>query len=232
MTTFTYKPIGRTFELHHYVDPYPGRSGSDRVLIECGRCAGTGVYSGHSGYTWQRGQKVAPWCFWCGGSGKREVAVSTVRKQAREQAFHAEYHGEVEAYHAAIAAEYEAKKQAEEFEAAWDEAHAEQARRSALVQGYVGEVDEKLTNLHGTVEVAKGYETHFGYRTQYGMFLIIRLHDGRVIKTSGTGLSLFGHERGDEVTILSGTVRAHESYQGQEQTVLMRTKVGKANRVG
>jgi hypothetical protein len=36
---------------------------------------------------------------------------------------------------------------------------------------------------------------------------------------------LFGPERGDEVLILSATVRAHSSYNGQDQTVLERVKI-------
>lgn len=110
---------------------------------------------------------------------------------------------------------------AAEFEAAWDAAHVEADRRAALVQGFLGEVGDKVA-VTGTVTVAK-YVAAQAYNRSSSMFLIVTLDSGQVVKTFGSGASLFDLSRGHRVT-LTGTVKGHESYNGQQQTVLTRVK--------
>jgi hypothetical protein len=207
--------------LSSYSDPHPGAKGSDKVADACGMCDGGGVYQGYSRITWQRGRgnraQIAPWCFWCNGSGKRFITVATLRKRAKEAAYQRDYAEEIAAAQAAEQAAYAAKAFAKD----WDEAHAEQARRAALVTGFAGEVGQRVRGLPGVVRFEKSYDASYGYHRQTGKFLIVELANGQVVKIAGTGGSLFGHERGDRV-LVTGTVKAHETYNGQDQTVLTR----------
>ncbi|WGH21404.1 hypothetical protein SEA_EMOTION_55 [Arthrobacter phage Emotion] len=95
----------RTAEI--YVDPYPGRKGSDRVVEACGYCAGTGIYQGKSGlkiYTATVGGSDKG-CFKCWGTGKVSFLVSSARATARRQA-------KAQAEREAEAAKWEAERDA------------------------------------------------------------------------------------------------------------------------
>ncbi|QIS06782.1 hypothetical protein F5X71_34730 [Nocardia brasiliensis] len=52
-----------------YVDPCPGKKGTDEVWEQCPHCD-SGVYNGHSSITWIiRGRGEGTWCFTCRGAG-------------------------------------------------------------------------------------------------------------------------------------------------------------------
>lgn len=71
-----------------YVDPFPGRKGSDRIVEPCGKCAGTGVYQAPSGLTFYTATvgAVTAGCFDCRGTGTRSFLVSSARSTARRAA--------------------------------------------------------------------------------------------------------------------------------------------------
>ncbi|QTF82094.1 hypothetical protein SEA_FEFFERHEAD_95 [Mycobacterium phage Fefferhead] len=222
-TTVTYQ--GMKFVVESYVDPCPGLGARDRVewVEDCGRCGGSGVYRWVNAMGNCEGS-----CFGCWGTGKveRSQAAQTLRKIAREDALHREHGDAIAEYHANIARENIAREQAAELAAAWDEAHAEQARRAAMNNGTVGEVGERLRNLDAEVVVSAGFERDKfnGYGTEYVKLVIFKLTDGRVLKASGTGMSLYGLDRGDKVRV-TGTVKDFGEYKGQVQTILQRVKV-------
>jgi hypothetical protein len=87
-----------------YVDPFPGRKGSERVSLDCGGCGGTGLYGGR---TYWKDALGRPYCFDCGGSGSRTVLVSSARATARK---HAKADAERLAKAAAFAAEAPARE--------------------------------------------------------------------------------------------------------------------------
>jgi hypothetical protein len=203
-----------------YVDPYPGQQASDRIAQICGSCDGSGVYSGPSSWIWQKGKRVEKWCFQCNGSGRYSLSVGTLRKRAKEAAYQRDYADEIRAAQEAAWAAVKAAEIAE----AWEEAHAEQARRAALVSGFAGEVGERIKGRAGAIRYASTYDASYGYHKAIGAFLIIELDGGQVVKISGTGRSLFGHARGDRVKV-TGTVKAHGNYQGQDQAVLTRAAI-------
>lgn len=204
-------PIGR-MPLLSYVDPCPGMINTDRVPEPCNRCDGTG----YTPFRWV----VNGVCFNCNGSGVHYAAVVTVRKRAKQDAYYADYAAEIAAHHAAIAAANEAAAKAEEFAQAWDAAHVEKARRDAMVQGFLGQVGDKVS-LTGTVQVAKYIEG--SWNRSSSMFIVVKGDNGQVVKTFGSSKTLFGLQRGYRATV-TGTVKAHETYQGQDQTVLTRVK--------
>lgn len=210
--------------LRSYVDPHPGLKGSDKIWGECGMCSGSGVYSGRSSWVWQKGKKVAPWCFDCNGSGRCSLTVATLRKRAKEAAYRRDYADEIEAEASAARAAHKAAEIAD----AWEQAQAEQARRAALVTGFAGGIGERVRNLPGVVRYANSYDASYGYHKATGMFMVIELDGGQVVKIAGTGNSLFGHDRGDRVKV-TGTVKAHENYQGQDQAVLTRAAVAEVD---
>lgn len=204
-----------------YTEPCPGKKGTDRIWRTCG--CGDGIFKGRFavifyGYNGQAG----PWCFACKGAAGYSVLVSSVRATARRQ-----HREAVARYEAAV--EWEAGREAREaaeLVRQEEAAAAEQARRDALVKGFAGEVGEKLTGLTGTVTVAKSFEvrSYSGYGTDVKMFVVVTLDNGQVVKTSGTGRSLYALNRGDTVTV-GGTVKSHDEYEGQDQTVLTRAKI-------
>ncbi|WP_282837996.1 hypothetical protein [Microbacterium flavum] len=71
-----------------YVDPYPGRKGSERIVETCGRCEGTGVYHAPSKITFYTSavNDVTTGCFSCAGTGVRSFLVSSARQTARRRA--------------------------------------------------------------------------------------------------------------------------------------------------
>ena len=203
-----------------YTEPCPGQKGTDRLWRTCG--CGDGMYRGRFavifvGATGTEG----PWCFACKGAGGYSVLVSSVRAAARKA-----YRAEVARYEAAL--EWEAGREAREAAELVRQAEAvaaEEARRAALVTGFAAEVGEKLVKATGTVTVAKRYEVRSfsGYGMETKVFVVVTLDNGQVVTTSGTGRTLFQVARDDKVTV-SGTVKSHDNYQGQDQAVLIRAK--------
>lgn len=208
-----------------YTDPYPGAKGSDLVKETCWKCAGDGLFHAPSGWKIKNpyGPGAIKGCFACLGVGYRLVKVASVRARIRRHVDAAVRHDAERAEYAAAAAQ----RAAEEFAAAWDAAHAEQARRAALNNIPAGAEGDKLRNLTGTVEVAKSFEsTGFrGYGITIKRIVVIKLDTGQVLKTFGTGSSLFSVARGDRVTVTSATVADTDTYNGQLQTVLTRAKL-------
>lgn len=219
-TTFKSTELGRTVELTTYVDPAPGLNGTDRVPVECGYCT-NGVYTAPSGYHWQNGRGDTTWCFRCNGSNVRYVSANTARRNAKINAFAAEYADELRAVRQAAADAANAAIAAAEFESAWDAAHAEAARRAALVQGFIGEIGDKVT-VTGTVDVAK-YCAAVAYNRSATMFVVVTADAGQKVVISGSSASLFELQRGDNLTV-TGKVKNHKSYRGQDQTVLSHAK--------
>jgi hypothetical protein len=198
-------------EVTSYVDPHPGQADTDRVPVPCWKCVDK------SGHIRAFAHVYGGVCFGCNGTGVNTISVRTARRHAKADAYATEFAAEIQAHHAAQAEIANAAKAAAEFEAAWDTAHAENTRRSALVQGFIGQVDEKIATGPGTVQVAKYIEG--SWNRSSSMFLVVKLDSGQVVKIFGSSQTLFGLERGYRVT-LTGKVKKHESYQGQDQTVL------------
>ena len=200
-----------------YVDPYPTMKGSDKVRVECRLCSGTGIYQGVSGIRtsdpYSKGSSIKGH-FECGGRGFKTIKVSSARASARLR---------VKNF---IKSQEELARQKEEREAARREAEKrDQERRAQMVQGFVGEKGDKVGGLTGTGEVATTYETRYGYGKQTAQFLVIKLDNGQVVKTGGSGETLFGRSKGEKVTIVSATVKGHDNHEGQDQTTLTRAKL-------
>lgn len=206
-----------------YTDPYPGARGKDLVKLPCAACGGDGLYHAPSGYVLQdpygKPGETIKGCFDCRGLGHRIVTVASQRTSARR---------EVKALlrRDAAAAEFTAtadERAAAELAAAWDEALIENARRDALNNTPAGEPGQRLAGLTGVITVSKSTEAPgFRYGTTVKRLVVITLDSGQVIKTFGSGGALFATRRCDRVTITAATVKAHEMWEGQLQTVVTR----------
>lgn len=200
---------GNTYAVVSYVDPFPGRKGSDVLKSVCGKCHGDKVIH-YGGLTLQANGVSGRVCFECMGRGFTTRLVSSARQTARRQAA-------AQTAANAAAADYVNT----EVEDAHTEALEEEARRAALVTGFLAEEGVRVRNIKAVVEVNAKFESvsFNGYGVDYKSMLILReVESGKVIKvvTGSRGL-----ERGETVTV-SGTVKAHASYHGQDQTVLGR----------
>ncbi|OKH81418.1 hypothetical protein EB73_29365 [Mycobacterium sp. SWH-M3] len=208
-----------------YTDPYPDANGTDLVKETCWKCAGDGLFHAPSGWKIKNpyGSGAIKGCFACLGVGYRLVKVSSIRARVRRNV-KANLRRDAETAAQSAAA---AERPNKEFAEAWDAAHAEQARRAALNNIPAGTKGDLLRNLTGTIEVAKSFEsTGFrGYGITVKRIVVIKLDSGQVLKTVGTGSTLFTVDRGDRVTVISATVTGADTYNGQLQTVITRTKL-------
>lgn len=96
-----------------------------------------------------------------------------------------------------------------------------EARASAYVPGHLAPVKEKVTGHTAVVEKVVPLESYV-YGGEGGSLVIMRASTGQTLKwKASTRQDL---SAGDKLTFTGGTVKAHESYNGQDQTVLTRVK--------
>lgn len=202
-----------TVVLHSYVDPHPGKTGTDRVAAPCSRCGGSGYFRCY-------GHIYGGRCFQCGGNGQGSVSVATVRRHARVEAFNAEYAEQIANARAVAAEAARIAQAAADFAADYDAAHAENARRAAMVQGFLGATGEKVT-FTGTVTVAKYIAG--SYNRSSSMFLVFTAANGMVATGFSSSQTVMGLERGDVVEV-TAKVKATDTYNGQQQTKLTAIK--------
>lgn len=116
--------------------------------------------------------------------------------------------------------------------AAIDKAVAETQRKAAAQ--YVGEIGERRT-FNCTMQKVLVWQNTFGYRTVTSYCQIMRDENGNTIKYVGTTILGGFHFEGDrdyrypvmdaEVIQFAATVKEHEDYKGDKQTVVARPKV-------
>jgi hypothetical protein len=205
---------GNEYQVVSYVDPFPGKVGTDRVRETCAKCSGTGTVDyGH--VTLLRKGIEDRWCFDCNGKGYRAILVSSLRATARRQA-KAQTLRNAEA--ADWAAEAPAREAAEKAAEAAKEAR-EEALRAAKPKGFLGTEGERLRNLNAKVTMIRTYETQ-DYRTGAPTTATIIKFDV-LGKTAIWFTSWTTLEEGDFVS-LTGTVKSLGNRDGEDQTVLTR----------
>lgn len=196
-------------------------------MITCDRCDGKGIY--YIGVN--NGQLVPSWvdqgvCFKCGGEGKvlskwKEYTPEYAEKLEAKRRAKAE--AQAKAYaeeQAQREAERKAKEEAERIER--ERAEAEERARKAISQ-HVGQVGDKI-DLDVVLEKSAWFEVPsfrgFGTDTMHVHTFRDQQGNALVWKTSN-GL---GIEAGQQVH-LKGTIKAHDEYKDEKQTVLTRCKV-------
>lgn len=187
------------------------------TTIACWKCGGSGYIAVYAGI-------YNGMCFLCKGSGRKpsrmyEDAADQQLDDELTEIIESERIGKIKA-----AADIRA---AEHYDRDWDAAHREFEAHLAVLaikaqQQYLGEVDERIT-VEGTVKVTMVLDDGM-----YGdkILMVIEDADGNFVKTIGSGETLWKPARGAAVTMV-GTVKAHEMYKGDKQTVLFRCKITK-----
>lgn len=96
-----------------------------------------------------------------------------------------------------------------------------EAERKATpaAKGFIGEVKERVRNISLTLTTVSIWEGNYGCTT----LLIGRTADGHVVKWFASGER--DYSVGDTLNLEAATVKAHEVYEGQDQTVIARGKI-------
>ncbi len=206
---------GNEYTVAVYVDPFPGRKGTDRVSEDCGKCSGTGVI-GYGNVTLQIGNRSDRFCFDCAGSGLYSRLVSSARTTARRVAAAENIRRADAADWAAGAPAREAAEKAEAETAAY----AEAARLEAKPKGHIGNEGDRLKGMTARVEMIRYYESQNYVTGAPESKCIIKFSvDGKTaVWFTGWAKEL---EEGQTVS-LSGTVKDHNTRDGEDQTILTR----------
>jgi hypothetical protein len=116
-----------------------------------------------------------------------------------------------------------AEREREERESDHEDALVENAARDAKAQSdWLDAKAGDRVDVEATVTVALSIESYYGA----SMLVVFRTDEGNTLKTFGTGSTLWSLDRGQRVTV-RGTVKDFDTYEGEKQTVLTRTKVAK-----
>jgi len=214
---------GNEYEVVEYVDPHPDLKGTDRVTEDCDRCGGTGVYSAPSGYEFYTATEgtVTTGCFYCHGTGKHSRRVSSARSTARRRAAAENARRAAAADWAADAPAREAREAEEARQAEEAAAKAEAERLAAMTQGFEGKVKERLRKLECEVVGEYQYEAvaFNGYSMELRAIITFRaVKSGKILMWSSRAQGL----KAGEKVVLTGTVKAHGNYKGQDQTEMTR----------
>lgn len=186
--------------------------------VPCDRCGGAGGADKWDFTGWT--------CYKCGGSGKmfgkykeytpEYAAKLEARRKARREKYEQEHAEEI----ARAEAERKAKEEAERIAR-----EAEEARRLAekAISGWVGAVGDKI-DIDATLVKRAWYTapsfTGYGTETRY-IYTFRNDHGDAIIWKTNKGLTI---ENGEAVQ-LKGTIKEHNEYDDEKQTVLTRCKV-------
>lgn len=216
---------GNVYEVEAYVDPFPGRKGTDIITEDCGFCLGTGLYQGPSGlniYTPTVGHNDKG-CFKCMGTGKYSRKVSSYRTSARRAV-------KARNARAAQAADYEANREAREAQEkldAMEEAYAENDRRDSLPEGFWGDYFGEVVELEATVTKSGTYEgTDFYGNKELKGFVIFTNRAGQVAKYFTTWKNADKFEEGQQYNIKASIKNFRKDEYG-EYTLVTKVTIKK-----
>lgn len=183
--------------------------------VTCDRCGGLGGHDAWSFTGWK--------CYKCGGEGKVWGKWKEYTPEYEEK-LRAKAEAKARAWEEAHREEIEAqKRKAEEEEKRRQEEAQKEAERKAK-SNYIGEVGGKIETqaiLESHIKYTAIPFCGFGEETRY----IYKFRIGDDLATWFTTSGKFYQlEEGTKVT-LTGTVKKHEEYKGEKQTVLTRCKV-------
>lgn len=184
-------------------------------LVTCDRCGGLGGHDAWSYTGWT--------CYKCGGTGKVHGKWKEYTPEY-EAKLRAKAEAKAKAWEEAHRAEIEeaGRKAKEEEERRKAEEEAEKARKAN--SNYLGEIGDKVelkavleSHIKYTARAFAGYgeETRYIYKFRAG---------DNLVTWFTTSSKLYSTEEGTQVTV-TGTVKKHEEYREEKQTVLTRVKV-------
>lgn len=97
---------------------------------------------------------------------------------------------------------------------------AKRAAQPAPATGFLGEVGDRLKNVEIVARTVKVWEGYYGMTT----FLVGTTDSGHTVVWKASGQRNW--EPGDRIKLTAATIKAQENYQGTDQTVVTRARVG------
>ena len=213
-TATTESGIEFTYEVAEYVDPMPGKLGSERVRETCWKCDGVGTVSWGNVTFVAQGTEDRH-CFNCLGKGWTSVLVSSLRTRARK-ATKGQTHAN---YLAALEEATRPEREAAAAQARQEAEEREAARQAAKPKGFLGAEGERLRNLNAQVVGVYGYEATNFVTGAPEHRVVIKFDVLGKVAVWFTGWTTL--EAGEFVS-LTGTVKSHGERDGEEQTILTR----------
>ena len=198
-----------------------------KKLVKCDRCGGRGFYAVgvHNGQL-VIAQPDNGVCYKCGGSGMMQVTetVRTPEEQARYEKAKARREAKAQAKREA---EESARKEAQRIaeEARLEAERQKEAERTAnLHRGYAGDIGTKIdTTVTALYSASFETKSFSGYGTTTMTVYAFEDNQRRLIvwKTSSYCMEF---EVGQKFR-LTGTIKAHNVYREEEQTIVNRPKI-------
>lgn len=180
-------------------------------MAPCSRCGGAG------GYRWWPGQI----CYRCGGRSSMRFERVTERVYEDEEL--AELDRALTSKITQLdnlLTERANRERDHAIALKWNEAHDRRMERVKDTR-WIGEVGERVRDLPVTVKFTKEVFNRFGA----SMLVTFRDEDGNTLKTFGTGSSLYKLGKEGEKVFLTGTIKSHDEWKGEKQTMFTRVKL-------
>ena len=185
-------------------------------MVKCDRCGGQGGATqwNNTGYT----------CWKCGGSG--QIFMKWIERTPEYEAkLAARRAAKIKAQMAAQEEQrkaYEAKLEAERLR---KEAEEAAIKAQKAISQYVGQVGDKITTA-AVYDHSAWFEFKLGWATETMYIHTFKDPDGNTLVWKTSSNSLHELDEGDKVQI-TGTIKDHNEYKDEKQTVLTRCKIRK-----
>ena len=205
------------------------RNGTKYFMIDgkCDRCGGAGGADqwAYTGWT----------CYKCGGTGKGKSEIIKEytpeyeakleeRRAKRRAKWEAEHADEIAAAKAKAEAEAEAKRKAEEEAEKARQAEEARIKAEKAKSQHMGNIGDKLEIKVNYIKTAWfNVKSYYGYGTETMYVHTFRTAEGNTLIWK-TANGLGNLEEGQEITI-KGTIKDHNEYMDEKQTVLTRCRI-------
>lgn len=100
---------------------------------------------------------------------------------------------------------------------------AKKRERETTKPGFIAPVGEKVTGVKARILKLRQSTNYYGYRETVSEMVRLQTDDGHIVTWWAS--SPTGFDEGDDVTIQRATVKDHETYRGEDQTIITRAKL-------
>ncbi|HEY8721868.1 hypothetical protein [Pengzhenrongella sp.] len=104
----------------------------------------------------------------------------------------------------------------------WRRGQERAVAKAAIAPGFIGAEKDKIAGVTATVTKVIYTDNPFDYNGGVNTLVLFRTEDNHVVKWFASGRKEY--ELGDTGTFTGGTVKAQETYEGVDQTVVTRVK--------
>lgn len=206
-----------------------------RVTVPCDRCGGDGVYKWGAMISYHGLPPVPQYagtCFKCGGSGVMEVEQKEYTPERRAQLDRQNEKRAAKSEEKRAAARAERDRINAAYKAEQERKEQERRERAAL-SDYVGTVGDKVETWVTLTRTGHYPCRDIFKRETEGTYYIFTDDDNNVLTwfTQSGELNAAGRIEPGDRFLITGTVKKHEVYNDQKQTILTRVKVRDQNKI-